>query len=106
MRGHSGSWCAAVGSELARLRFSSRCSPSAGGIGSSYPSQEETRVVFSAGIEGDAGSDVAMIMCGAGGSDGRSRRYFGVIASRILASEFPSPRAREADTPLCLRASI
>ena len=61
------SWCTAVGSELARLRFSSRCSSSAGGVGGSCSSQEEIRVVFSVRMEGDTGGDVAIITCGAVG---------------------------------------
>jgi hypothetical protein len=60
------SWCTAIGSELARLRFSNRGSSSAGG---SCSSQEEIRVVLSGKVEGDAGGDVAMVMCGVvGGS--------------------------------------
>jgi hypothetical protein len=89
MRGHGVSWCAAVGSELARLRFSSRCSPSAGGVGSRYPSQEEIRVVFSVGIESDAGSDVAMIMCGAvGAMEGRG----GILVLRKSLSKVLSAK--------------
>lgn len=80
------SWYTAVGSELARLRFSGRCSSSAGGVGGSCASQEEIRVVFSVRIEGDAGGDVAIIMCGAMGAVGDRDKCFGVVCFTNLGS--------------------
>lgn len=58
-------WCTLVGSEVARLRFSSPGSSSAGGVGGSSSSQEEICVVLSLTVENDVGGDVAMITCAA-----------------------------------------
>jgi len=86
------SWCTAVGSELARLRFSSRCSSSAGGVGGSCSSQEEIRVVFSVRMEGDTGGDVAIITCGAVGD----RDCFGVVH---MPESSPKSHSAEAKRP-------
>lgn len=52
-----------MGSEAARLRFSSQHSSSAGGVGGSSSSQEEICAVFSLIVQNDVEGDVAMTKC-------------------------------------------
>lgn len=58
-------WCTLVGSEMARLRFSSPHSSSAGGVGGSSSSQEEICVLLPLIVENDVGGDMAIVTCAA-----------------------------------------
>lgn len=53
-----------VGSEMARLCFSSPRSSSARGSGGNFSSQEDICVVLSLIVENDVGGDMAMVTCG------------------------------------------